>query len=253
MTLMYFSESFLRRCDPLIIIGCRLHDMLSEYITHHLKGVKSGLLIVAHLSLLGLLFPQYSKTFGSAAEYLLLFMLLVSPLSKLFRMKLLYQVMGLRRELGIWFAYLAIVHSVGYMSNPDWFGVFIAPHLSEPAAILPRYIFGIIALVLTLPLLITSNALSLRLLRGNWKRVHFLVYPLFATMLLHIFLPRNAGMESDLIGWIQFILAFGGYVLLKILAKRNVITPLREVIDFVGKRYRDYQEEKRSLPNTASF
>jgi len=241
---MYFSESFLKRFDPLIRIGCRLHDVLSDCIARHLKWVKSGLLIIAHLSLLGLLFPQYSQTFGSAAEYLLLFILLISPLSKLFRMKLLYQVMGLRRELGIWFAYLAIVHSVGYLSNPDWFGVFIAPHLSEPASIFPRYIFGIIALILTLPLLITSNALSLRLLRGNWKRVHFLAYPLFATMLLHIFLPRNGGMESDLIGWIQFALAFGGYVLLKILAKRNFITLLQEVIDSVGKTYQEFHSKK---------
>lgn len=230
-----------------MILGFMVHDSVSDFLVRYLKQVKRGLLLVAHISLIGLLFPYLAKSFGSLAQDLLLVILLVSPLSKLFRMKLLYQLMSLRRELGIWFAYAALVHSLGYLLDPDWFATFIAPYVSQPLSILPRYIFGILALTFTLPLLITSNNVSLRLLKGNWKKVHWLVYPLFAFMLLHIFLPRRAGIGGDIFGWVQWTLAFGGYVLLKILAKNNFLIPLRNINEYVGRTYKEYQSKKSNI------
>jgi DMSO/TMAO reductase YedYZ heme-binding membrane subunit len=238
---MFFSENFLQQWNPIIKAGCVIHDVLSDFLVRYLKQVKIILLMLAHLSLIGFLFPQFGRSFGNFAQNLLLVILLVSPLSKLFRMKLLYQLMSLRRELGIWFAYMAIVHSLSYILNPEWFGTFIALFLSQPLSMMPRYLFGVLALILTLPLLITSNTLSLTILKGNWKKLHWLVYPLFAFMLLHIFLPRRLGIGNDIFGFLQASLAFGAYVLLKMLAKNNFLTPLREVNEYVAQRYVEYR------------
>lgn len=223
--------------------GFVTHDAISDFLARYFKHVKRGLLLLAHASLLGLLFPQFSKVFGEVGSNILLGLLIISPLSKIFRMKLLYQLMGLRRELGIGFAYLAIVHSAGYILDPEWFSVFIAPYSSQPLSIAPRYVFGMIALVLTLPLLITSNTLSIRILKGNWKRVHSLVYPMFAFSLMHRFLPDQPGSGSAFLVWMQFVTVFGGYVFLKLLARNNFVAPLRNVIDFVAREYNIYRNE----------
>lgn len=210
----------------------------------YLKQVKIGLLLLAHASLLGLLSPQPSKEMGEFARNLLFVIVLVSPLAKLSRMKLLYQLVGLRRELGIWFGYLAIVHGVGYMLDPDWFEIFIAPYVAQPISMMPRYVFGILALGLTFPLLITSNNFSVKFLKGNWKKLHWLTYPMFAFVLLHSFLPDESGSMYALAGWIEFLLVFGGYVLLKMLAKNNFLTPLREAIDYTGRKYGEYKAQR---------
>lgn len=237
---MTLSEHFLKKCDPILRAGFVVHDTVSGFLARYLKQVKIALLAVAHLSLLGLLFPQFAQDFGSFARDILLVILLASPLSRIFRTKLLYQLMSLRRELGIWFAYLALVHGLGFMTDPAWSEIFIQPYMSHPSDILPRYIFGILALILTLPLLITSNNLSLRILKGNWKRLHWLVYPMFAFVLLHTFLPDSGRAGSELVGWVLFGLSFGGYVLLKMLARNNFLAPLRDVIGYIGNRYGEY-------------
>lgn len=238
---MFFSEKFLGKFDWLMKIGFVAHDIPSDFLAKYLKQVKIGLLLVAHASLLGLLSPQPSKEAGEFARNLLFVIVLTSPLAKLFRMKLMYQIMSLRRELGIWFAYLAIVHGVGYALDPDWFSVFIAPYAAQPTSILPRYLFGISALLLTLPLLLTSNNLATRILKGNWKRVHWLTYPMFAFVLLHSFLPDRSGFANALVGWLQFAIVFGGYILLKMLAQNNFLIPLREVNEYVGRKYKEYK------------
>lgn len=241
---MIVSEHFLKKCDPIFRAGFVVHDAVSGFLARHMNRIKIALLAIAHLSLLGLLFPRFAQDFGSFARDILLIIMLASPLSRVFRMKLLYQLMGLRRELGIWFAYLAIVHGLGFMTDPAWAEVFIQPYLSHPSDILPRYVFGILALILTLPLLITSNNLSLRILKGNWKRLHWLAYPMFAFVLLHTFLPSNDRFGGELAGWVLFGLSFGGYVLLKMLAKNNFVAPLRGLIEYVGNRYGEYAKSK---------
>ncbi len=90
-----------------------------------------------------------------------------------------------RRWLGLWaFAY-AVAHTVVYAFNVHiW-------HWS-----LPRYwrypylVYGIIALLLAIPLAVTSNAASMRKLGFTaWKRLHLLTYPVIVLTLIHYTLP----------------------------------------------------------------
>ncbi len=220
------------------------HDRVSAFLAKHFFLIKKLILIVAHLSLFGFLFPEMRKDFGSYAIVVLLVLLFLSPVSKLLRARLLLQLMGLRRELGILMAYLATVHGVGYLIDPDWFSFLTTPYLmGDFFSISPRYLFGFGAYALTLPLVLTSNNLAQRSLGGkNWKRLHTLVYPLLVLALFHKFLRPNGASVQDLL-MPAFILL--SYVVLKILAWKNIFSPLAKVIAWGAARYHDYTDKKK--------
>jgi sulfoxide reductase heme-binding subunit YedZ len=237
-------ERLLQKVDPFLQVSFRAHDGLSAFVAQHMRRIKVGLLLLAHLSLFGFFFPEMRKDFGEQARNLLLFILFLSPLSKIFRARLLIQLMTFRRELGIWFAYLATVHGVGYLLDPDWFAFVLTPELFDPASPQIRFLFGLIAYVLTLPLLLTSNNFSTRLLKSNWKRLHYLVYPLFVLVLFHNFVFPS----SDATKVFEAFVILGAYLLFKLLAWRNFLPPLAELIRQIGSRYGTYQISLRSVP-----
>jgi methionine sulfoxide reductase heme-binding subunit len=228
-----------------LIFFFMLHDLASALLARHLVGIKRFLLIVAHLSLFGFLFPDLRKDFGEMALNLLLVILFLSPASKIFRMRLLLQLMGLRRELGIMMTYLATVHGVGYLLDPQWFALLIAPYLKVSLfAIDPALLFGGTAYLLTLPLLLTSNSLAQRSLGKNWKRLHRVVYVLLVVVLIHRFLIKVGGVGEA----VQSALLLGGYILAKLLAWKNFIMPLQKTLDWVALRYQEYVVARQSVP-----
>lgn len=226
-----------------------LHDSTSHFLTKHFLAMKRFLLIVAHLSLFGFFFPQLHRSLGQLAFGLLLFILFLSPLSKILRMRLLLQVMGLRRELGICMGYAAIVHGLSYLTNPLWFSLYIAPFWrSNPLTIWPPILFGLIAYFLTIPLLFTSNQWAQGLLGGkNWKLLHRLVYVLFFFAVLHFALIRGKNGVSDY--W-QIGLLLTAYALVKLLAWKNILPPFVWLIETIARRYQTYTvERKAELPS----
>lgn len=236
---------------PVLRFFFRLHDLASGFLAKHLIGVKRTLIIVAHLSLFGFFFPELRKDFGEMAANLLIVILFLSPLSKIFRIRLLLQLMSIRRELGILMAYLATVHGVGFMLDPEWFAIFIGPHLQSGIfAIEPRLLFGILAYILTLPLLLTSNNVAMRFLGGKkWKMLHRLVYGIFAAAIFHRFLTRSISGDS-VFALIQAAILVFSYVLAKLLAWKNFIAPLREIIAWVAARYREYSVRQAAVPES---
>jgi DMSO/TMAO reductase YedYZ heme-binding membrane subunit len=216
----------------------QLHDGVSDFLAKHLFGMKRTLLVVAHLSLLGFFFPEFRKSFGELAANLLIFILFISPLSKIFRMRLLLLLMSLRRELGIMMGYLATVHGVGYLIDPDWFDFIVAPMLvgniwGED----PRYVFGLLAYALTLPLLLTSNALIQRYMGTKWKLLHRTVYLMFAFAIIHRFLIKGA----PTLVIFEITLLLGSYVLAKVLAWKNFLPPFVTAIRLVAEDYRRFK------------
>jgi sulfoxide reductase heme-binding subunit YedZ len=220
------------------------HDTASDFAAKHFGAIKIGLLAAAYATLFGFAVPQAGTFFGNLAQLLLLIILCISPLSKIFRMRLLMQLNGLRRELGIWFGFAAIVHGSAYMPKAGEIESGRA-FFAYAASFGWWFTFGIVALFCTYPLLLTSNSLSVKLLKRNWKRLHRLVYVVFVATLLHIFLLKQGGdIMRDISRWLQFGLMFGGYVVLKLLARNNFIAPLREAIDAVAEHYEMYCREK---------
>lgn len=244
-------RKLLETIDPFVLFCFGLHDFISESIAKNFLLIKRGMLAAAFLSLLWVLFPETRKSFGNLAEGMLLFILFLSPLAKIFQMRLLVQLMGLRREFGILMGCFALVHGAAYFIDPTSFSLDIAPYLNADFfSMQPLFYFGILSLILTLPLFLTSNNFSMRILGGKkWKMLHRIIYVLLLAVLLHIFFLRSMRGGYDVIGLIQPAGIIFGYVLLKALAWKNFITPLREMIAYVAARYRRHTLEQ-TLQNT---
>lgn len=225
--------------DRSLILGFRLHDWASEWLVRNFFMVKRGLLIAAHLTLFGFFFPDWRRDFGSVAGNLLIVILFLSPLSKIFRTRLLQQLMGLRRELGIMFGYLATVHGLGYLTDP-LVQPFLFEQIQSPTlSFVDRPLFfGFLGYFLTLPLLFTSNNLANRFLGGkNWKLLHRSVYVMALVIVFHRFFIRGV-RPIDLIEMVTLI---AGYLLVKMIAWRNFLPSLVSSINFVASRYQTYQ------------
>jgi sulfoxide reductase heme-binding subunit YedZ len=216
-----------------------LHDLIAKWFALYFRSTKIGLLLIAHLSLFGFFFPELRKEFGELAGNLLIGILFISPISKIFRVRLFLQIMSIRRELGILMAYLATVHGVGYLLDPAWFQAEILPHYGEWRN---GYIFGILAYTLTLPLLLTSNTWSQKHLGSAfWKVIHRIIYGMFVLAVLHRFFIKTGGDGQMEVAFIEAGILLGSYVLLKVLAWKNFLAPLRAVIAWVEAKHEEYK------------
>lgn len=240
-------ENFLKRADPFLVFVFRGHDICADLLGRWYGSIKWGILIAAHFSLLIWLVPDFSifrKDAGELAANLLIALLFLSPLSVIFRIRLLSLGMGLRREIGILMGYLAVVHGVGYISDPQFFSFYIEGHLGSGIVSMDMSILaGLTGLLLTLPLLITSNRFAMQRLGGkNWKRLHHLVYPAFLVIVLHRFF-RVGGSWQEVGPLIEAGILIGSYAWLKYLAAKPAAWPwLRQIISLVALRYAAYRQ-----------
>ncbi|MCD1622939.1 sulfite oxidase heme-binding subunit YedZ [Citromicrobium bathyomarinum] len=141
---------------------------------------------------------------GDWAAWLLMVTLAVTPLRLAFRRNRFVQyLMRKRRDLGVAsFAYAA-GHTIIYL----W-------RKSDPAIILdeastPYVLAGWVALALFLPLAITSNDVSMRMLKRSWKTLHRLVYPAAVLVFVHwalsAFDPTTAYINIAILAAIEIV------------------------------------------------
>lgn len=241
-------QKFFEKIDPFVVLCFDLHDFASSFIAKNFLLIKRGMLVIAYLSLFWILFPEMRRSFGNLAEVMLLFILFLSPVSKIFRMRLLSQLMGLRREFGILMGCFALVHGVAYFIDPAAFFFNIKPYLNTRFfSMQPLFYFGILSLIFTVPLLVTSNNFSLRLLGGKkWKMLHRIVYALLLTVLLHILFLQSMRRGYSAAALIQPASIIFAYALLKVLAWKNFLPPLCDIITYVSERYQTYILEKKA-------
>jgi len=130
--------------------------------------------------------------------------LLVSPLKKWTGWGWLLR---LRRELGLFAFFYAGLHLVCYL----WFDKFFDWHaIGKDIVGRPFISIGTIAIVLLLPLAVTSTDGWMRRLKRNWSRLHWLVYPAALLSVWHYFLEVKldvrqpilyAALLALLLGW----------------------------------------------------
>lgn len=112
--------------------------------------------------------------------------MLSRPLMNIFKLKFLAPVVGKRKYLG-WITGLAVVLHVGVytitFNRPLLF--FLDPKYWDLGRAMG---WGILALVIMIPLVITSNTVAMKLLKRNWKRVQMLAYAFFITAGIHIYM-----------------------------------------------------------------
>ncbi|WP_340587399.1 sulfite oxidase heme-binding subunit YedZ [Erythrobacter alti] len=117
---------------------------------------------------------------GDWAAWLLMLTLAVTPFRLLFRKAALaIWLLRHRRDLGVAsFAYAA-GHTVIYLADQT----SLAEVWSETGS--AELLTGWLALALFLPLVVTSNDISVRALKQAWKRLHRLVYPAAILTFVH--------------------------------------------------------------------
>jgi DMSO/TMAO reductase YedYZ heme-binding membrane subunit len=231
-----------KTADAFFVACFTLHDALCDWMARHWFFIKRTLLAVAFLSLFFVMAPSLRRSVGNLAETMLVGILFLSPLATIFRMRLLALLMGLRREFGILMGCFALVHGAAYFVDPASFSQNIAPYLNASFfSMQPLFYFGIVALALTLPLLFTSNNVSVRLLGSQkWKHVHRIVYTLLFVVLLHVLFLRGMRSGYTRVDWLQPASIIIGYLFLKVLAWKNFVPFLCESISNVSARYDQY-------------
>jgi sulfoxide reductase heme-binding subunit YedZ len=129
---------------------------------------------------------EFSKEMGKFGYNLIIFMLFLSPITKIFsNIKILKKISGFRKELGILSFCTLTIHFIGMMLDLNLFNNF-KDILKEN-----YLIFGLVAYVLVFILGITSNKFSIEKLRKKWFLLHKLLYVILVLSVIHVVLIRG--------------------------------------------------------------
>ena len=123
----------------------------------------------------------FERSLGLWAFRFLLICLALAPMQKIIGINLL----RFRRLTGLLAFFYAVMHLGSYLALDLQFDISI---FWRDVTRRPFIILGMVALVLLLPLAVTSNRISMRGLKRNWKRLHRLVYVAAVLAGIHFFL-----------------------------------------------------------------
>ncbi len=143
--------------------------------------------------------PFQEATFrtGKAALLLLMLSLAVTPLVTLTGWK---QIIPLRKPLGLYAFMYGTLHFLIFIVDNGYIGSSINPAAIYAATFEKRFaLVGFAALMILLPLAITSNQWSMRQLRKNWKRLHRLVYLAGILVIIHFVWLVKSDVREPLI------------------------------------------------------
>lgn len=155
---------------------------------------------------------------GTAALVTLMLSLACTPLNILFGWR---QALTVRKSLGLWAFGYALLHLwvfLGLDYGLEWRFIW------QDALLEKRFIFvGFLALLILLPLALTSTKGWMRRLGRNWKRLHQLVYLAGVLAVLHYFILVKLDKTEPLIyaGVLALLLA------LRLPPVRRQVTRLR--------------------------
>ena len=134
------------------------------------------------------------RAIGDGSFMLLFLTLFLGPASRHWRP--MVRLLPWRREFGIWFAVLALVHTLLVLDGWvrwDWmrfFGYEFVAQLGRQARLEPGFglsnLMGIVAAAVALPLMFTSSNWAVKRLGSrSWKWLHYGAYTVFYLVALH--------------------------------------------------------------------
>lgn len=141
---------------------------------------------------------------GQTALRILLISLMVTPFRDLTRWAPIVQV---RRRIGLAAFWYALLHLLAYFGADLFFSI---PALWEDILERTYITFGMAALVLLIPLAITSfNFMIKRMGIERWRQLHFLVYPLAILAVTHHFFAERGFQLGPIIHGVVLALLIG--------------------------------------------
>lgn len=130
------------------------------------------------------------------------------------------QLMKLRRMLGLFAFFYACVHFISFLQfYTGWVSAALIEELSER----PYIALGFGALMLMLPLAITSTRGMQRRLRGSWQRLHRLVYPAAVLACLHLLWQARSDVGEALAYIMVFVVLLAWRVQRYTLRRKKVV------------------------------
>lgn len=189
--------------------------MLARWLKAHIDRVRKVLFLLGCAPAVALLWAYDTENLGAnpletlttatglAALYFLILSLLITPLRRW--VSQLAQLGGwsygkrvadwnalvkLRRQLGLWSVFYACVHAAIYLEfDLAWSLAFFA----EEVLAKPYLAIGLLALILLMPLALTSPKSVMRRMGRHWLRLHRLVYAIALLVVTHAMLQARAG------------------------------------------------------------
>ncbi len=164
-------------------------DFLNKYV----KQLKIFLLLLSLSSIIVYFSPiDTYKEFGTLSWIFLIIVMLVRPLRDIFRKCKIFSFLAkFRREMWILVWVFWIAHTLGFaliMQYPDWIlWLFTDEYVWKFGWML---FWWMLAFLVSIPLLLTSNLFSIKLLWKNWKRLQYLAYAMFPLVAIHIYMIK---------------------------------------------------------------
>lgn len=147
------------------------------------------------------------KTFehylGFWAIRFLILTLAITPLRELFRINLIKY----RRALGLLSFWYVLFHFLVYLMLDQ---ALRMPEIISDITKRPFIIFGMLGLVLLIPLALTSFNWMIRKLRKNWSRLHKLIYPIAILGMVHMIMGTKA-LSAEQILYVALFVVLLGY------------------------------------------
>ncbi|MFQ5616834.1 MAG: ferric reductase-like transmembrane domain-containing protein [Anaerolineales bacterium] len=168
---------------------------------------------------------RWNRTAADSAFVLLCLTLIIGPAAR-FNRKLSFLLLW-RRELGIAFVVASFLHVLVYTAGRKWDLLIFFRNVENGQSVFLKNAYatsnyvGLIALLYTIVLGITSNDVSQRLLGKGWKFLQQQTYTLFILIVIHtaVFLylvfPEIAGKIAPVFWIFTFLAAglqLGGYM-----------------------------------------
>jgi len=164
-------------------------------------ALPAGLLVLAFVSPTSGVFAKA----GSAAQWLLAFLLFLKPAAVISRNARLTRLLQYRRQMGVAVFWLALFHGAGCIVIYDIWRTVPFLDLSS------FYAYGAAALIGIILLGLTSNDISVRILKRNWKRLQMLAYPILGLVFLHSSMAQDALWKFFLVAGLFAAAKYGEY------------------------------------------
>jgi sulfoxide reductase heme-binding subunit YedZ len=152
------------------------------------------------------------RDLGDWALRILLLTLSISPLRRITGWG---KLLRLRRMIGLYAYFYALLHLFGYLWFEqffDWTEIWI--DIVER----PFITIGMLSILLLTPLAITSTKGMIRRMGKNWKRLHLLVYPIAIFSVIHFFWMVKLDISEPIIYAIVLTVLLGERLVNKIRA-----------------------------------
>lgn len=155
----------------------------------------------------------------------LLITLAVTPLRKITHWN---QAIRFRRMLGLFAFFYILLHFTIYVALDQQFAL---AYIGEDIAERPYITLGMTALILLIPLAVTSTNGMMRRLGRRWQKLHRLIYPIAVLGIWHFWWQVKADILEPLIyaGILALLFGIRFYYYLKRKRKQNALTMGRNI------------------------